>query len=273
MQAGDASGTPRRVLILGGSTEASRLARELAPRETYDVTVSYAGRTRERTSTPGRIRVGGFGGIDGLADYLVSHRVDVVLDATHPFAARMPHHAAAACERAGVARLRVCRPPWEAVPGDRWHEVVDLDAAAALLRQLGARRVFLTTGRQELRPFAGLVDTWFLVRAIEPPEHMPLARASVVLDRGPFGKEGEAALLRENDVDVLVTKNSGGTAAAAKLVAARELELPVVMVTRPPGPAGPCVASVDEALSWLGQREDAPSDVASDEAAGYVRGV
>src|SRR5438105_14033799 len=150
MQPGDATRTPRRVLILGGSTEASQLARELAPRDGYDVTVSYAGRTRERTSTPGRIRVGGFGGVDGLVDHLLSQRVDVVVDATHPFAAQMPHHAAAACERAGVPRLRVCRPPWQPVAGDRWHEAADLDGAAAVLADLGARRAFLTTGRQDL---------------------------------------------------------------------------------------------------------------------------
>lgn len=273
MQAGDAAGTPRRVLILGGSTEASRLARELAPREGYDVTVSYAGRTRQRTSTPGRIRVGGFGGVHGLVGHLVSHRVDVLLDATHPFAARMPHHAAAACARAGVPRLRVCRPAWQAVAGDHWHEVVDLDAAAALLAELRPRRVFLTTGRQELQPFARLPDMWFLVRAIEPPDSMPLADASVLLARGPFDEEREVALLRDHAIDVVVSKNSGGGAAAAKLVAARALGLPVVMVERPPGPPGPTAASVDEALAWLAQLEDAPAEAPYGDAPGYARGV
>jgi precorrin-6A/cobalt-precorrin-6A reductase len=256
------------VLILGGSTEASQLARKLAPHDAYDVTVSYAGRTRERTSTPGRIRVGGFGGIDGLAEHLVSHRVDVVIDATHPFAKRMPHHAAAACETVGVARLRVCRPPWEAVAGDRWHEVSNLDTASEVLADLGLRRVFLTTGRQELQPFAGLADTWFLVRAIEPPAHMPLAHASVILARGPFDEAGELALLRDHGIELVVTKNSGGTAAAAKLTAARELGLPVVMVTRPPGPPGPCASSVDEAMAWIAPLEDAPIGAAQPGAAG-----
>jgi precorrin-6A/cobalt-precorrin-6A reductase len=256
------------VLILGGSTEASQLARKLAPRDGYDVTVSYAGRTRERTSTPGRIRVGGFGGIDGLAEHLVSHRVDAVVDATHPFAKHMPHHAAAACETVAVARLRVCRPPWQAVAGDRWHEASDLDAAAELLADLAPRRVFLTTGRQELQPFAGLVDTWFLVRAIEPPDGMPLAHASVILARGPFEVAGELALLRDHGIDLVVTKNSGGTAAAAKLTAARELGLPVVIVTRPPGPAGPRASSVDEAMAWIAELEDAPSGAAQPGGAG-----
>lgn len=276
---------PLRVLVLGGSTEASELARRVAPPDTYDVTVSYAGRTRERVSTPGNVRVGGFGGAAGLAQYLRSARVDVLVDATHPFAAHMPHHAAEACRTTGVPRLRVCRPPWQALDGDRWHEVGDLDAAARALEQLGSHRVFLTTGRQELAPFARVRDAWFLVRAIEPPDAMPLERASVVLARGPFDEESELALMTGHRVDVLVTKNSGGTAAAAKIAAARALGLPVVMVVRPPLPEGPHVATVDEALAWLAAFATSGSRVAQDgstgsesagsgaEAAGYTRGV
>jgi precorrin-6A/cobalt-precorrin-6A reductase len=253
----------RRTLILGGSTEASALARRLAPRDDYDVIVSYAGRTRERSETPGAVRVGGFGGIDGLARYLRSESIDVLLDATHPFAAAMPHHAAAACEIAGVPRVRVCRPPWAAVAGDRWHEVPDLDAAAALLDALGARRVFLTTGRRELAPFARVGDAWFLVRAIEPPAVMPLTRAAVVLARGPFDEAEELALLTEHEIDVVVSKNSGGTAAMAKLHAARQLGLPVVMVARPRGPDGPVVSTVADALSWLAGPSSGPQEVSA----------
>ncbi len=242
---------PRRILILGGSAEASGLARLLALREGLDVTVSYAGRTRERVTTPGTVRVGGFGGAEGLAAYLESEHVDVLVDATHPFAAWMPHHAAAACRATGVPRLRVCRPPWVEVDGDRWLEVADLEAAAARLGDLGTRRVFLTTGRQELAPFARVRDAWFLVRSIEPPATMPLANASVVLARGPFEEGSELALMTDYRIDVLVTKNSGGRWSQAKLHAARRLQLPVVMVTRPPPPDGPRATTVEEAVSWL----------------------
>ena len=258
----------QRVLILGGSTEASELAHRLADLDGYDVTVSYAGRTTTRTRTPGRVRVGGFGGAEGLADYLTAERVEVLVDATHPFAARMPHHAARACATAGVPRLRGWRPPWERVDGDHWYEVRDLDAAAELLGRLGAGRVFLTTGRQDLAPFARVPDAWFLVRAIEAPPAMPLARACVVLARGPFDADGELALMRDNEIDVLVTKNSGGSAAAAKLAAARTLALPVVMVRRPPCPDGPRASSVEEALSWLGGLVCSEPRLAQDGASG-----
>jgi len=263
----------RRVLLLAGSTEASQLARRLGDVERDDLVVSYAGRTRTRSATPGRVRVGGFGGVAGLADYLTAAQVDVVVDATHPFAAHMPHHAARACDALGVPRLRVWRPPWDRVDGDRWHDAADLDAAAALVDRLGARRVFLTTGRQDLAPFATVRDAWFLVRAIEAPETVPLARASVVLARGPFHEDDELELMRAHHVDVLVTKNSGGTAAAAKLGAARTLGLPVVMVRRPPCPDGPRASSVEEALRWLGGVADPAPPAGQDDGSGYARGV
>jgi precorrin-6A/cobalt-precorrin-6A reductase len=240
-----------RVLLLGGSSEASALARELGVRPGYDLTVSYAGRTRERVATPGSVRVGGFGGIDGLAAHLRNERVDLLVDATHPFAAHMPHHAAVAARRAAIPSLRVCRPEWEAGPGDRWQLVADLDRAADALDARGAVRVFLTTGRQDLAPFARLGEAWFLVRAIEAPVVQPLPRASVVLARGPFAEDEERALMLEHRIDVVVSKNSGGGAAAAKLAAARSLGLPVVMVARPPAPDGPTVTTVDDALAWV----------------------
>jgi precorrin-6A/cobalt-precorrin-6A reductase len=254
-----AASRPLRVLLLGGSTEASALARQLASTDGYDVTVSYAGRTRERVETPGRVRVGGFGGIDGLVRHLLDEQVDVLVDATHPFAAVMPHHVARACGLAGIPGLRVRRPPWEAVVGDTWHDVSDLEAAADAIEALGARRVFLTTGRQELAPFARARGVWFLVRAIEPPHPMPLAQATVILARGPFLVESERALMIEHRIDIVVSKNSGGTAAAAKLAAARELGLPVVMVARPDPPALPYVATVTEALDWLTRTVPVPT--------------
>jgi len=240
-----------RVLLLGGSSEASAIARSVGDRPDYDLTVSYAGRTRERVTTPGRVRVGGFGGIDGLAAYLREHRIDLLVDATHPFAAHMPHHAASAARHCQVAHLRVCRPAWTPQPGDRWHVVRDLEHAADALRAFAPVRVFLTTGRQELAPFARVDDAWFLVRAIEEPSEQPLANVSIVLARGPFAEPDERALLVEHRIDVIVSKNSGGHAAEAKLAAARSLGLPVVMVARPPGPDVPTVETAEEALAWM----------------------
>jgi len=241
----------RRLLLLAGSTEASTLANRLAASGQLEVVVSFAGRVRALARLPGTVRVGGFGGVDGLVRWLREAHLDALVDATHPFAARMPYQAAAACARVGVPYLRVVRPEWTAVPGDRWHQVPDLAAAASALEALGARRVFLTTGRQELEPFAGVPGTWFLVRAIEHPDPMPLPRAEVLLDRGPFDLVSENNILVGQRIDALVTKNSGGAAAAAKLEAARALSLPVVMVRRPPAASlGTPATSVHEAMAW-----------------------
>ncbi|WP_214401478.1 cobalt-precorrin-6A reductase [Pseudonocardia lacus] len=235
-----------RVLVLGGTTEGRLLAGALV--DDHDVTVSLAGRVRSPLPLPGTVRVGGFGGVDGLAAWLREHRTGAVVDATHPFAATMTVHAAAACARVGVPLLRLQRPGWTPVPGDDWRPVPDLPAAAETAAALG-ERIFLSTGRTELAVFAP-VDRWFLVRSVDPPEPPVPARMRVLLDRGPFTVDGERALLREHAVDVLVTKDSGGP--AAKLTAARELGVPVVMVARPPLPAGvAAVATVDAALAWV----------------------
>jgi precorrin-6A/cobalt-precorrin-6A reductase len=162
----------------------------------------------------------------------------------------MPHHVVLACGSVNVPHLRVLRPEWEPEPEDRWVVVADLGAAAAALRQRGARRVFLTTGRQELAPFAHAhPETWFLVRSIEMPDPMPLRHAEVVLSRGPFNLAGESALMKRHGIDTLVTKNSGGSAAAAKLQAARTLGVDVVMIARPPT-EGVSVGTTDEAMAW-----------------------
>jgi precorrin-6A/cobalt-precorrin-6A reductase len=241
----------RRVLILGGTTEAAALARALAQRADVDVTTSFAGRTRAPVAPAGRTRVGGFGGADGLAAHLRDEGVDVLIDATHPFAAQMRWHAASASRAVGTPRLRVERPGWEVAPGDTWLRVQDLAGAAHAVTAGGYRRVLLTTGRTELAPFTNCPDVWFLVRSIEAPDPQPLPRAEVVLDRGPFTVAGERSLMAEHHVDALVTKDSGGEATAAKLVAARELGVPVIMVDRPPSPAGAIARSVDEALRWV----------------------
>lgn len=238
-----------RVLVLGGTTEGRLLAGNLVG--AHEVTVSLAGRVRAPLPLPGSVRVGGFGGVDGLAAWLREHRTGAVVDATHPFASTMTAHAAAACAAAGVPLLRLQRPAWAPVPDDVWHVVECLPCAARRAADLG-ERVFLTTGRTGLAAFAP-VDRWYLVRSVEPPEPPHPARMEVLLDRGPFTLDGELALLRAHRVDVLVSKNSGGD--APKLAAARTLGLPVVMVARPPLPDGVRSApSVAAAAEWVASR-------------------
>jgi len=248
---------PTRVLILAGTAEAAELAGRLHADVAYEVTASLAGRTRAPAMLPCPVRTGGFGGTAGLADALRAGGFDALVDATHPFAAVMPHHAAAAAEQVELPRVRLLRPAWEAQAGDRWLEVGDLAAAAATLRDLGARRVLLTTGRLGLAPFAAVDGAHMVVRSIEAPDP-PLPSATVLLGRGPYTLDDELALLREHAVDAVVAKNSGGTATAAKLEAARVLGLPVVMVRRPAPPQGPTVGSVDAAEAWLGALRTAP---------------
>ncbi|MEV7013761.1 cobalt-precorrin-6A reductase [Streptosporangium sp. NPDC051022] len=239
------------ILVLGGTDEARRLAAGLAGRAGTHVVSSLAGRVRDPRLPVGEVREGGFGGPAGLEAWIREHRVDVVVDATHPFAARMTASAAEATGRAGVPLLILRRPGWQEGPGDDWRWTPSLEAAAGLLPGLG-ERVFLTTGRRSLPVFAGLDGLWFLARSVDPPEP-PLPRhAEVLLSRGPFTVEGELALMRDHRIDVVVTKDSGGRMTTAKLFAARELGLPVVVVRRPATPAGvPAVETVEAALAWL----------------------
>ncbi|MFF5081273.1 cobalt-precorrin-6A reductase [Actinoplanes sp. NPDC000266] len=238
-----------RVLILGGTTEARALAATLHPAHT--VITSLAGRTSAPLLPPGEVRIGGFGGVDGLIAYLRTSRIDVLVDATHPFAAGISANAAAAAAATGVPLIALRRPGWTEGPGDDWHRVPDLPGAAALLPRLG-RRVFLTTGRQGIAAFAG-VDAWFLARSVEPPAPPMPARLETLLARGPFTLESERRLLTEHRIDVLVTKDSGGP--DAKLAAAREHGIPVVMVDRPLLPAGvPSAASAEEVRRYVTMR-------------------
>ena len=223
---------PLTVLVLGGTAEARALAAELAGRPGLRVISSLAGRVSNPALPEGEVRVGGFGGVDGLAAWARAENVAAVVDATHPFAETISAHAAAACARAGLPLLRLVRPGWEAQEGDDWRDARSLADAAAMLPALGTR-VFLTTGRQGLAAFAGLDRLWFLIRCVDPPSGPLPARREVLLARGPYTAEAELALMRRFTIDVLVTKNSGGPLTAGKLAAARDLGIPVVMVRRP----------------------------------------
>lgn len=241
----------RHVLILGGTTEGRSLAAVLAGDRHLRVTSSLAGRVAQPRLPVGEVRIGGFGGPDGLAAWLRAERVAAVVDATHPFAAGMSRNAALAAAATGVPLLALRRPGWSPADGDRWHPVPSLAAAAEALPALG-RRVFLTTGRQGIGTFAHLDGLHFVARSVDPPEPPSPPSLEVLLDRGPFTLDGERALLREHRIDVLVTKDSGGAATAPKLTAARELGLPVVVVERPPLPDGvPVAPDVPGAVRWL----------------------
>ncbi|MGC0398759.1 precorrin-6A/cobalt-precorrin-6A reductase [Streptomyces sp. SAI-126] len=239
------------ILILGGTTEARELAAGLASRPGVRVTTSLAGRVTRPGAVAGEVRIGGFGGVAGLADWIREEQVDALVDATHPFARAITAHAVRAAAATGVRCVVLRRPGWRPGPGDRWHQVDSLEEAARLLPSLG-RRVFLTTGRTELAAFAHLTELHFVVRSVELPEPPMPPHTEVLLARGPFTAADESTLLYDHCIDVLVTKDSGGAATSAKLTAARELALPVVVVRRPPLPDGvtavPDVASVER---WL----------------------
>ena len=210
------------------------------------------------------MRIGGFGGAPGLTTYLMNEGIELVLDATHPFAAQMCHHAAEACKILGIPRAKLVRPAWVPAPGDRWTMLPNVAAAATFLRFHPAKRIFLTLGRQEIAPFVPLGGSangsdgrdrenggrWFLTRMVDPPgDGMVLPAGELVLGRGPFRPEDEKALLESHRIDLLVTRNSGGS--AGKIAAAAELHLPVLMIERPPLPPGEILGSVGEALAWI----------------------
>ncbi|MFE5936900.1 cobalt-precorrin-6A reductase [Streptomyces sp. NPDC056470] len=236
------------VLILGGTTEARALAARL--HDTVRVTSSLAGRVAAPRLPVGEVRIGGFGGVDGLVEWVRAHAVDALIDATHPFAETISFNAARAAATAHVPLLALRRPGWVPAAGDDWHPVSSLEEAARALDGLGDR-VFLTTGRMGLAAFADRPQ-WFLVRSVDAPEPPMPVRTEVLLDRGPFTLEGERELLARHGIDVLVTKDSGGAATAPKLTAAREAGIPVVIVRRPPVPQGvPVAATPEEAAAWV----------------------
>ena len=251
-----------RVLVLGGTTEASALAKLLAGDAHCEVTLSLAGRTASPKPQPLPTRVGGFGGVEGLVRWLRDEKVDAVIDATHPYAAQMSANAVEACVQTGVPLASIVRPPWSPRPDDSWRVVPDADAAAAALGKTPLR-VFLSLGRQDLHAFAAAPQHRYVARTIELPDQTALPPNLRILQaRGPFDRDSEAALLSREEVDIVVSKNSGGTATYAKIEAARELDLPVIMIARPDKPAGHVLGSPEEAIAWLHGR-----------APGSLRGV
>jgi precorrin-6A/cobalt-precorrin-6A reductase len=242
-----------RVLLLGGTTEASELARAFAAAG-VEAVFSYAGRTATPVAQPLPQRVGGFGGVQGLCGYLRAGGFTHVVDATHPFAATMSANAVAACAATGLPLVAFERPAWTPGPGDRWQSVPDLAAAAMALPQAPSC-VFLAIGRQHLAAFAGAPQHVYVLRLVDPPAGpLPLPDTRIVIARGPFDAAGDTALMRDHGVQIVVAKNAGGTGARAKLDAARALHLPVILIDRPKVPARPVAASVAEVMAHLHAR-------------------
>jgi precorrin-6A/cobalt-precorrin-6A reductase len=239
-----------RVLILGGTGEANRLAGALAEGG-FDAVYSYAGRTAVPAPQPLPTRTGGFGGAVGLARFLSKEGFTHLVDATHPFADEMSRNAVAACRTAGVACLALERPEWTETAGDHWIRVPDLDAAAVALPEERSH-VFLAIGRQHLDAFAAKPQHTYTLRFVDQPEgSLPLPEARIVVDRGPFAVSGELDLMRSHAIQWIVTRNAGGEGARAKLAAARDLKIPVVMIARPARPDRNRVETVEAVLRWL----------------------
>jgi precorrin-6A/cobalt-precorrin-6A reductase len=241
----------KRLLILGGTGEATELAEHLSPFSDLEVIISLAGRTHQPASLSDKVHIGGFGGAEGLASYLTEQRINCLIDATHPFAAQISWKAAIAAKEVGIPHLILNRPAWENTAKDAWIEVNSIEAAASAL-PTAAQRVFLSIGRTQLTAFIELKHIWFLMRSIEPPDiATPLPQGKVILGRGPFSLEQEKQLLQQYQIDAIVSKNSGSDATYSKIVAAHELGIPVVMVQRPAPPLGEQVADVKSAIAWL----------------------
>ncbi|MGH6932080.1 MAG: cobalt-precorrin-6A reductase, partial [Dongiaceae bacterium] len=244
-----------RILILGGTSESAQLAKSLSARPGIHLVSSLAGATSKPAPLDGVTRIGGFGGIEGLAQYLRDEKIELLIDATHPYATQISRHALQASRTSGTPLLRLERPPWTQQSGDRWIQVESWPEAARLLPDCG-RRVFVTIGTKELQAFARIERMWFLVRMIESPTgHLPLPNYQVELGRGPFDAAAEQRLLTRHRIEVIVSKNSGGDATYGKIAAARALGLPVLLLRRPrTSPAMSAtktVASVSEALSAI----------------------
>lgn len=241
-----------RILILGGTGEGTELATQLATRDDLAFVSSFAGRVSCPKYPIGTVRVGGFGGVEGLVSYLVKERISGVIDATHPFAVRISQNAEVACARLGLPLIALVRPAWQRQKNDLWHEVTTYkDAAEVVKRKKG--RVFLSIGRQEVGSFAACNNAWFLIRAIEAPTGQLPQHHEILLQRGPFDLKEELQLLRDYSIDHIVSKNSGGSGTYTKIEAARLLGIPVMMVERPTKHKVPVVETVDEVVRELAE--------------------
>lgn len=238
-----------RILLLGGTSDATALATHLSAAG-LDAVFSYAGRVSTPTPQPLPTRIGGFGGVGGMVDYLERECISHVIDATHAFAANMSRNAVEACARTAVKLVALERAPWVPHTGDDWHSVPDVAGAIAALPERGAR-IFLATGRQSVADFAAKPGNFYLLRYIEPPKVIPLPDYIGLAGRGPFTVDGDTALMREHHVTHLVAKNAGGDAARAKLEAARALGIPVIMIERPPVPDRLRLETPEAVMRWL----------------------
>jgi precorrin-6A/cobalt-precorrin-6A reductase len=239
-----------RILLLGGTTEASNLAAALAARG-MDAVFSYAGRTAQPVAQPLPTRVGGFGGVAGLVAYIQAQGITHIIDATHPFAAQMSRNALEASHACGIPLVVLERQPWGAIQGDDWQHVPDIGGAVAALPDAPAR-VFLAIGKQNLAPFAAKPQHFYLLRLVDRPSALPLANATAIIARGPFDVAGDTALLQTHAITHIVAKNAGGSGATAKLTVARALGVTVILIDRPVLPPRHVVGSVTEVLAWLG---------------------
>jgi precorrin-6A/cobalt-precorrin-6A reductase len=249
-----------RVLVLGGTTEASALARLLAGDTRFEATLSFAGRTVAPNAQPIATRIGGFGGVEGLVSYLRDQKISAAVDATHPYAAQISANAVAACAEAKVKLASLVRPAWQRRDGDDWRPVGSAEAAADALGTAPCT-VFLSVGRQELPAFARAPQHRYLARTVDAPEGVLPPDIRIVQARGPFDYASELALLTSEKIAVVVSKNSGGRATYAKIDAARTLKLPVVMIERPHKPAGELVGGPEAAVSWLAAQARLPRGV------------
>jgi len=239
------------VLLLGGTSEAVALAQRIVCQFRWRVITSLAGRTRQAAISAGEHRVGGFSGSNGMREYIIQNAIDVIIDATHPFATTISAHAQSVSKTLELPYLRVHRPAWLQQEGDLWYSVTDLSNAAKQLPTT-ARRLFLACGRKDLACFAQTADKQFIVRLIEAPQQrLPLLNYELILARGPFTEAEEIALFKHYRIDLVVSKNSGGAASYGKIAAARTLQIPVLMLQRPTTVYEPAVDSVDQAMRWL----------------------
>lgn len=238
------------LLILGGTTEATALAHVLHDAE-ITATFSYAGRVARPKRQPLNTRIGGFGGVEGLADYIRANAITHVVDATHPFAAQMSINAVAACAQTNTDLMALTRPKWEAQSGDEWRHVLDIRSAVAALNG-PAQNVMLAIGRMHLDAFSPCPQHQYLLRLVDAPDgDVPLPNRHIIVDQGPFNVENDIALMRDHNIDVVVAKNAGGSGARAKIDAARILNIPIIMIDRPAIPDRPQGGTAQEVLDWL----------------------